>query len=82
MYVLLTSAVCVLLEEIIDICAEAFYAGNLSPPHILEVYLIELIKFATMLVESSFDNMFRQNDGIAMGSPLGPVIANILVAFH
>jgi len=26
--------------------------------------------------------MYKQTDGIAMGSPLGPVIANIFVGYH
>ena len=28
------------------------------------------------------DIMFKQIDGIAMGSPLGPTLANIFVRFH
>ena len=34
-------------------------------------------------VELSFNNaMYRQTDGIAIGSPLGPVLANIFVGYN
>ena len=38
---------------------------------------------ATRSVEFSFnDMMYKQIDGVAMGSPLGPTLANIFVGFH
>ena len=41
------------------------------------------MQMATSGVELSFDNaMYRQTDDIAMGSPLGPVLANIFVGYN
>jgi len=38
---------------------------------------------ATSSVEFSFNiTMYKQIDGIAMGSPLGPMLANIFVGYH
>ena len=38
---------------------------------------------ATRGVEFSFNNqMYKQLDGVAMGSPMGPALANIFVGFH
>ena len=38
---------------------------------------------ATSGVAFSFNNtMYRQTDGIAMSSPLGPVLANIFVGYN
>ena len=40
------------------------------------------MKLVTSGVEFSFDNyMYRQADGVAMGSPLGPVMANIFMGY-
>ena len=41
------------------------------------------MRMVTSDVEFSFDNvMYRQIDEVAMGSPLGPVLANIFVGYH
>ena len=43
----------------------------------------ELMKSATSEVEFSFnDIMYKQIDGVAMGSRLGPALANIFVGFY
>ena len=48
------------------------------------MFLFELIKTATLTsVEFSFNNfIYRQIDGVAMGSPLGPTLANIFVWYY
>ena len=44
---------------------------------------VSLMYWATSSVEFSFnDTIFRQVNVVAMGSPLGPMLANIFVGFH
>ena len=43
----------------------------------------ELMLTVTIGKEFSFnDIMYKQIDGVAMGSPVGPVLANIFVGYH
>ena len=42
-----------------------------------------MIKMATVGVEFSFNKLiYRQIYGICMGSPLGPIVANIFVGYY
>ena len=48
-----------------------------------EDVFIELMEIATKSVSFSFNEvMYCQIDGISMGSPLGPILANIFLGFH
>lgn len=71
------------LAETIDICLDALYRNQqLSPPSVPEALLKKLLFKTTTEVEFSFNNiLYKQVDGVAMGSPLGPVLANIFVGF-
>ena len=71
------------LGETIQICADSLYESNLTPPIMDKDFFIELMNNATTSVEFSFNNkMYKQIDGVAMGSPLGPALANIFVRYQ
>ena len=71
------------LEETIKICLEARYDQSNSRPVIPKDVFVELMKSATSLVEFSFNNtMYKQTDRVALGSPLGPALANIFVGYY
>ena len=72
------------LEETIKICADKLYERNfVGPMKLSKSNFIKLMNWATTSVEFSFnDVVYRQIDGVAMGSPLGPSIANIFVGYQ
>ena len=52
-------------------------------PLILRYVFVELMKSAAFSVEFSFNNtMYKETDGVAMGSPLGPALANIFDGYY
>ena len=68
------------LNEIIEISAEQLY--QIDKPLLRKESFIQLMKIATKEVEFSFNKiMFCQTDGVAMGSPLRPTLANILIQY-
>ena len=71
------------LAETIRICLDTLYRDpDINKPSVPENLLEKLLRKATTEVEFSFDGvMYKQIDGVAMGSPLGPVLANIFVGF-
>ena len=74
----------ILLDETISICTDILYRGpSVASLPFPEDVFIELMGIATKSVAFSFnETMFRQIEGVSMGSPLGPILANIFVGFH
>ena len=70
------------LDETINICVNELYNSNLNPPMFPKEICQSLLYMAAKNVEFRFNNyIYRQVDGVAMGSPLGPVLANIFVGY-
>ena len=65
------------LDETIEICLDKLYAlANL--PRLPRLVLKNLLLFATKKSHFVFDGQYYdQIEDVAMGSPLGPVLANI-----
>ena len=67
------------LDETIDIALDKLYSLS-DPPRLPRSVLQKLLEFATKKSHFLFDGQYYdQIDGVAMGSPLGPVLANIFM---
>ena len=68
------------LDETIKIILNRIYDKNEISTDITKSEMKELLNLCTKCVHFTFDgNIYVQNDGVAMGSPLGPVLANIFM---
>ena len=68
------------LAETIQICADALYSSEPAPAPFPRQIFFELKEMGTLSVDFGLnDIMHRQIDGAALGSPLGPALANILL---
>ena len=70
------------LAETIQIWADSLYGGELIPPEYPKEIFVELMNTATKSVEFIYNNMYKQIDVVAMGSPLSVALANIFVGYH
>ncbi|MEL7308586.1 MAG: reverse transcriptase domain-containing protein [Pseudomonadota bacterium] len=69
------------IRETIDIIQKLVSEHNICLPLTMDV-LRELILLCTEHVQFSFDGRFYfQEDGIGMGSPLGPILSNIFLGY-
>ena len=68
------------LDETIAIILNRTYDKNEISTDITKSEMKELLNLCTKSAHFTFDgNIYVQNDGVAMGSPLGPVLANIFM---
>ena len=68
------------LDETIEIILNRIYDKNEIPTDITKNEMKELLNQCTKSAHFTFDgNTYVQSDGVAIGSPLGPVLANIFM---
>ena len=68
------------LDETINICVDNLYNDNENTPNIPKHDFRNLLNIATKESFFLFNNKYyKQVDGVAMGSPLGPALANIFM---
>jgi len=71
------------LEEVIDICCNQLFLNKTSINGLNKRDLNKLLRLATQENIFMFNgNYYKQKDGVAMGSPLGPILANIFLCYH
>ena len=72
------------LSETIDLGVNAIIDGNMNPDlKLSKVHLKQLFNFATSHTHFLFNGCFyNQIDGVAMGSPLAPVLANFFMGHY
>ena len=68
------------LQETINICVDNLYNDNENPPNIPKHDLHDWLNIATKETFFIFNSKYyKQVDGVAMGSLLGPALANIFI---
>ena len=68
------------LDETIEIILNRIYEKNEISTDITKSEIKELLNICTKSVHFTFEgNIYVQNDGVAMGLPLGPILANIFM---
>ena len=65
------------VQEAIDTCADLLYSGDYQLPPVEKETFKELLQLCTCdVLMQTHDGFYRQTDGLAMGSPPAPLLAN------
>ena len=72
------------LAEAVQICANYLYdTKSANTPGVEKHVFVKLMNSATTSIEFNFGNVvYKEIDGVAMGSPLGPALTNIFVEYY
>lgn len=71
------------LDETIDICVNRVYHKRKKVKGLLKRHFKQLLTFATKSSCFVFNGVYySQIDGVAMGSPLGPTLANLFLSYY
>ena len=69
------------LKEVIKLACDYVYSSNDKPSYGKE-HFQKLLEYATASLFLYKDKVCKQMDGVAMGSPLAPTLANLFMAHH
>ena len=71
------------LEETIEICTNELFKESETAEGLSKTDFKELLSLATKDSHLIFDGtLYKQMDGVAMGSPLGPTLANAFLVYN
>ena len=71
------------LQETIDLCVESLFQDRAHVDNLLKDSFHELLTSTISEVLILFNQEFyKQHDGVAIGSPLGPTLANVFLCYH
>ena len=71
------------LDETIKICIDEFFKSEMTGCRLNKKEMFEMLSLTLKETIIFFDNKYySQIDGVVMGSPLGPTLANIFLCYH
>ena len=71
------------LDESIKICIDELFKSDMTVSGLNEREMFKMLSLTLKESVILFDNKYHsQIDGVAMGSPLGPTLANIFLCYH